>query len=307
MNYLNSFKIFRHINSNTLSLTHLKNRISLMRYYLLKNTQVSAFPTVVQIELTNRCNLNCMMCPRQKMTRQVGDMSWELFKQIIDQLKGKTEIAILHLLGESLLNPHLFKMIDYCQKMGIRTILSTNSTLLKGKKVEALLNSKLDILLLSLDGFSQKTYQRIRQGANFNQVLENILNFLSKKINTYPYTIVQMIKMKETQDEIKDFLTFWKNYKIKPLIKPFTHWQGDINSIKELAVKPSEIVRNQGICDRLWMWLTVFHDGTVIPCCRDYDGKYPFWEISKTKPYKKFGWEKRWLNFVKDIFKGGIK
>lgn len=252
-----------------------------MRHYLRKNPQISAFPTVLQIELTNRCNLNCIMCPRQRMTRQQGDMPLELFKRIIDQLKGKTEIAILHLLGESLLNPYLFEMIDYCHKMGIRTVLSTNSTLLKSKRAEALLNSKLDILLLSLDGFSQKTYQKIRQGANFNQVLENILNFLQMKINTYPYTIVQMIKMKDTQDDIKNFLTFWKDYKIKPLIKPFTHWQGDIDSIKELSVKPQEGTRTYGICDRLWMWLTVSHDGTVISCCRDYNAKYPMGNLKK--------------------------
>ncbi|MEW6096603.1 MAG: radical SAM protein [bacterium] len=118
-----------------------------MTHYRHKKPQISAFPTVLQIELTNRCNLNCIMCPRQGMSRQVGDMSLELFKQIVEQLKGKTELAILHLLGESLLNPHLFEMIDYCKEGGIMTVLSTNSTLLRGEKVQKLLDFKLDILL----------------------------------------------------------------------------------------------------------------------------------------------------------------
>lgn len=255
MNYLTNFKILKYINSNTLSLPHLKNRISLMLHYLHKKPQISTlcFPSVLQIELTNRCNLDCIMCPRQRMTRQIGDMSLELFKRIVDQLKNKTEIAILHLLGESLLNPHLFEMIDYCKEAGIRTILSTNSTLLRRERIQKLLEAKLDILLLSFDGFSQKTYEKIRHGADFNKTIENVKNFLNLKKNAYPFTIVQMIEMKDTQGEINDFLNFWKGYRVKPLVKPFTHWQGDVESIKELAVKPHGVVGSDKICDRLWM------------------------------------------------------
>ena len=306
MNYLTCLKILKHINSNTVSLPHLKNRAYLMTHYLLKKPKVLAYPTVLQIELTNRCNLNCIMCPRQGMTRAIGDMPLELFNKIVDQLKGKTEIAILHLLGESLLHPNLFEMIDYCRKIGIRTVLSTNATLLNEQRAQKLLNSKLDILLLSFDGFSQKTYEKIRQGADFNKVVENIKSFLLMKNAPYPFIIVQMIEMKDTQDQIKDFLDFWRDYKVRALVKPFTHWQGDVESIKKLVANPHEVIKSNAICDRLWMWLTVLADGTLIPCCRDYDGKYSMGNLKEQTIQEVWNGEKM-IEFRKKYLQGRDK
>ncbi|MEW6096602.1 MAG: SPASM domain-containing protein [bacterium] len=101
-----------------------------------------------------------------------------------------------------------------------------------------------------------------------------------------------MIEMKDTQGEIKDFLNYWKDYSVKPLVKPFTHWQGDVEAINELAVKPHGVVEGSKICDRLWMWLTVFQDGTVVPCCRDYDGKYPMGNLKDQTIHRSLEWRK---------------
>ena len=39
------------------------------------------------IEPTNRRNLKCPLCPRNRMKRKVGDMRFEDYKKIIDEMK----------------------------------------------------------------------------------------------------------------------------------------------------------------------------------------------------------------------------
>ena len=41
------------------------------------------FPKVIDIELTNHCDLNCRMCSRQLMTRKLGYMNINIFNKII--------------------------------------------------------------------------------------------------------------------------------------------------------------------------------------------------------------------------------
>ena len=279
--YLN---ILRYLNTHTVSPKHLRNRIRLMRGYQNRNTRIAAFPVVLQIEITNRCNLECIMCPRQGITRPVGDMDPALFYKIIDEAVGKVEIAILHLLGEPMLNPHLYEMIDYCCKAGIRTVLSTNATLLTEENAWRLRRSKLDVLILSLDGFYPEAYEIIRRNASYQKTREKIERFLKLPPLNHPHTVIQVIRMKETEGELRNFLNFWKNYPVQALIKPFTRWKGDIASINELDnhSNNSQIdgLRDK-VCDRAWQWLTVYQDGTVVPCCRDYDGAYPVGNLKK--------------------------
>lgn len=275
---LSYYKVLRYLNANTLSLSHLKNRVRLMRSYQQRSSHIAAFPVVLQIELSNRCNLQCIMCPRQGMTRSRGDMDPALFRKIIDEAAGKAEFAILHLLGDSLLNPHLYEMIDQCREAGIRTVLSTNGTLLNEKHARRLRASQLDILILSFDGFRRETYEKVRKNASYSRTLRNVERFLKLPPLRHPHTIVQMIAMKETREEAKEFLGFWKGYPAQALIKPFTQWQGDIASINALSDNsgggPLAALRDK-VCDRAWRWLTVYQDGTVVPCCRDYDGAHP--------------------------------
>jgi MoaA/NifB/PqqE/SkfB family radical SAM enzyme len=53
------------------------------------------------------------------MKREKGMMDFATFKKIIDESRGKLEFTYLHLFGESLLHPDLFKMIRYCNDAGI--------------------------------------------------------------------------------------------------------------------------------------------------------------------------------------------
>src|SRR3990167_10235450 len=96
------------------------------------------FPNSIDIELTNACNLNCIMCPRTtSMQRPIGMMDFDLFQKIVDEaVKYGTKAFSLHVFGESLLYPKIFEAISYIKNKdkNISITLSTNGTLLNHNK-----------------------------------------------------------------------------------------------------------------------------------------------------------------------------
>jgi len=113
----------------------------------------------------------------------------------------------LHLFGEPLLNPNIYKMIDMAEGVGIRTGISTNATRLDEQAASALLDSKLSLLLLCLDGTKPETYERIRVGAKFETVRDNIARFAEmKRARKTPLTAtLQMIHMTANEAERQSF------------------------------------------------------------------------------------------------------
>jgi len=70
-------------------------------------------PEINPLELTNYCNLRCVKCPYPQMTREKGYMDFDLFKTIINQLASWNRGIWVSGIGESLLHPRIFDMLDY--------------------------------------------------------------------------------------------------------------------------------------------------------------------------------------------------
>ena len=81
-----------------------------------------------------------------------------------------------------MMNIHTVKGLSsskYASKYNLRVIISTNAT--KLDKIDGLLNSGVEKVVLSLDGLSKKTYEKYRVGADFNKVIKNIKNLCKRK------------------------------------------------------------------------------------------------------------------------------
>src|SRR5215472_16820549 len=70
-------------------------------------------PVCLYIETTNRCNLLCTTCPRTfEAPEPPGDMSWEMFTNIVDQFPRIARV-VLHGVGEPMMVRDLPRMIRY--------------------------------------------------------------------------------------------------------------------------------------------------------------------------------------------------
>ena len=79
----------------TFSLKNIRNRASLVNDLRQKKTVIKGRPTILYIESTNKCNLDCVMCPRRMMNRDEVDMPLSLFQKILDQLFLKLMFVLL--------------------------------------------------------------------------------------------------------------------------------------------------------------------------------------------------------------------
>ena len=144
----------------------LINKFLLYLSYTLKLEKNLGKPIIRQIEPTNACMMDCVMCPRKNMTRKIKYMSLELFKKIIDQLKWNDNIWLLGF-GDPIMHPKIDEMIKYLVSKGIKTKMSVNPKLLSEEMCRRLISSGLHTLLISVDGIDDKSYKYFR-GKNAN-------------------------------------------------------------------------------------------------------------------------------------------
>lgn len=259
-------------------------------FYHHKKIKLRNRPRIWDIELTNFCDLNCIMCARKFMKREIGFMDFSLFKRIIDQCKDYTDSIWLHLFGESLYHPQLYQFINYCSENGIKAKISTNATILDTEKALMLLKSRLDAIILCLDGVTEETYLKTRIGGDFIKVRENIINFLElkKELNRInPHAIVQIIRMDNTKDELDVFKKQWEGLADEVWIKDFCAWARQEEEIVAMAEKQRQAdllcEKKRHPCIYLWRDAVILWNGDVVPCCMDFDGKLVFGNLRRER------------------------
>lgn len=135
-------------------------------------------PKVLYIETTNRCNLRCKGCILYRGNWESDrDMSLQDLVMITDQLP-ELEHATLHGIGEPLLNKALCRMIAHLKKRNVFVLFNSNGILLDEKRQNAVIDTGLDELRISLDAASPEGYQIIRNSSQFNRIVQNLRAFL---------------------------------------------------------------------------------------------------------------------------------
>lgn len=242
-----------------------------------------SFPRIVHPENINICNSKCVMCPYPLMTRKKGLMSNKLYKKIVDECVQHNEFRELwlYMFGEPLLDKDIFKKIMYAKRKGVPIVfLSTNASVLDENKAKKMIESGLDSIVVSLDGTKKTTYERLRQGLNFDEVTTNIKTLISlkKKMgkNT-PKVTLQIIKMNDTKAEIKSFIKKWENLADTISVVPCHDYAGQRKGKANWVASTEKRLP----CDYLWDKCTILHDGRVVFCCMDYDGRIIVGDINK--------------------------
>lgn len=177
----------------------------------LKSILPLDFPLCLNIEATNACNLRCIMCPREKSSRKVGYMEFELFKKIIEECKGRRVRKIaFHKDGEPLLHPMLPEFVQYAKDANTAELLglTTNGTLLNQERAGKLIEAGLDEVCISIDAVNPDTYKKIKGRPMYEIVERNCAN-LMRMDNRFPHISVKFIRMHENQSEEQQFYEKW--------------------------------------------------------------------------------------------------
>lgn len=253
---------------------------------------------VFNIELTNDCPMHCVMCPRtNNMTRAVGFMEFDVFTKVIDELVAanpeyaRTNEVWLHHFGESLVHPEFARFTRYAVGRGVKACLSVNPFMLKGKTALKLIEAEPAVLIVSLDGHDDESFERIRGVKNaYEKSKRNLLGFLELKRKHGCGTMISlhMIDFPLNRESMERQKGFWESIEgIDEFVrKGFTTWDGsaqDVNALvgKKVTDDPAPRKKKNVSCTFPWNSLTVAWDGAVLPCCHDYDKKLVLGDVGE--------------------------
>lgn len=254
-------------------------------------------PTHLQLEPSTYCNLKCVICPvTEGLNRPTGHMDFNLYKKVIDETGDYVFLILLWDWGEPFLNPAVYEMISYARKKGIKVISSTNGHPFTNiENVDKVIHSGLDTLIVAMDGISQETYERYRQGGNLESVLQGIRNIVARKhdlnSNT-PLINLRFLVMKHNEHEIPKLKDLAGDLGVDVLtlktLNPY-HEKESVTDGRENELLPDNYkyrrfkyvrdgktrirVKNNP-CKSLWNTPYIHWDGTVCPCTYDYNEKY---------------------------------
>lgn len=252
-------------------------------YDVEKTFRMSDFPLNIAIEVTNRCNLNCLMCTNDKLTRKRGFMDMALYKKIIDETARKNPYARIWLdfYGEPLLLRYkLFYMIQYAKRSGLENVcLNTNATLMNPEISDMLLDSGIDFISFDIYGFSKEVLEKISVGADRDTVYQNVEYFLKRKQQLGRKEMVAEVKvleLGENKDEIDKIIYYWREKGAWTTLRRAITWGGAANCgiIHQLPEHRIACGYAVGLCAITW-------EGNVATCALDADASTVYGNIGK--------------------------
>lgn len=179
------------------------------REYAARATVLRSRPVSISIETSALCNLKCVMCPR---TGPTWDRDGFIGEDILAKIEGFLPFALhlqLHGVGEPLLSPAFWRMLDLIRNHGIAfSEVNSNGLLLDDNRIERLVDSDLSLINISLDAATPETYRRIR-GGDFAKVLDNIRRLRSRRDGhgrRLPKIVINMTLMVENIKELPAFV-----------------------------------------------------------------------------------------------------
>ena len=250
-------------------------------------------PTFIAIEPANYCMLHCPQCPvgmRATQPEEHALIPEAIWMRVLNEAAPFAHTVIFHFQGEPLLHPDLPKMIRYAHQLKFFTMLSTNAQLLTPAVAEALVDSGLDRIIVSIDGLTEPTYSHYRVGGSLAHALAGMRALADcKQQKGYgPEIEMQCLYLKSNQHEwplfrekyrqlgadkismkTAQFYDFEQGNPDMPDDSRYSRYKRNTDGSYRLKKK----LHNR--CYRLWSGCVITTDGTVLPCCFDKDHRFP--------------------------------
>jgi radical SAM protein with 4Fe4S-binding SPASM domain len=175
-----------------------------------------AMPTSMVMNMDTQCNLRCIMCIRQRApegTLNSLSYDFEIFRRVAEEVFPYLRWVRLTTAGEPLMAQSFSEQLKIAKKYSVKVDLVTNATLLDDDLINEIL-AVINCLNVSIDGVTKETYESIRIGAKFEQVIENIKKFNSfrRKIpqDKRPRLRLLYVLMRRNIEELPQFMKLAK-------------------------------------------------------------------------------------------------
>ena len=271
------------------------------------------FPLFLQLDMDQRCNFRCPHCiiGNKEMINKYysgNSLTWEKYVKIVKE-GAEHNCPSISVQGnnEPLLIKDIEKYISFARKHGfIDIMINTNASLLTENMAKSLLDSGLTRLRFSLDAATEATFNKIRIGGNYKEVVRNILNFLKLKDKLgykLPITGVSFCKQAANEHEVEIFKEMWIDkvdmVTIQKYIPPVLEPGYD-------KYYPSDQIGEQHFegfrCPQPFQRV-VTRNLDITPCCSTFSSSLKVGDLNNDTIYK--AWHSNEINELRDLHKNG--
>lgn len=232
------------------------------------------YPLNLDIEITNKCNLNCWFCCREYMKDNLGMMNMQTYMNIMEEIGGhrgsksvvpaKVGSIRLNWRGEPTLHPDLVDMVGIAKASNIPEVgINTNGTKLTPVLSKKLIEARIDRIIISVESFTPELYEEQR-GTPLEPVLENIKSLVKLRDmlsgNGRPYIRVQKVDVPELREENDDYVDYFLKMGVDAVA---------INTYKE---KDTTKVQWDNLpCAQPFQRMGITWDGNYYACCQGHN------------------------------------
>jgi radical SAM protein with 4Fe4S-binding SPASM domain len=250
----------------------------------------------LNIEISSKCNYHCLGCPNPALSRGNGNMPARTVNNIFRELGNDIEKVYLWNYGEPLLHPQITSVLEQIRDYSCYKAMSTNGALLENFENLHFLTS-LDELIVTISGLDEETYHMYQRGGNFQKVLRGIrktanvlgksktkfiMQFLLTKWNLHQCKEVPIFSEKAGFHDfyLKSFNVMDMNQSTFEMFVP-----ADTNFSRYKTHNPVTRPRQSTIPHPCTEWMVINWDGSVNPCCWDYEGKFVLGNVHQSSIY----------------------
>lgn len=168
---------------------------------------LESYPRRLVLELTNACNLNCIMCGRNAADFKPTVFNMDVFRSLEPLMDTIEEVTLMGW-GEPTIHPNFVEMLEIINRHSARKYFCTNGMNLKKIK-NAIFDYNVDVFAVSLDGATDETNSRIRRGSKIEQITEDLKDIVRIKKERglkYPWINFVFCAMQSNIRELPDLV-----------------------------------------------------------------------------------------------------
>jgi radical SAM protein with 4Fe4S-binding SPASM domain len=300
----------------------IKKRLNLLKCganLVFRKPYPWSWPIHMHIELTNYCNLNCKVCPTGlgTLSRKPASLDPALFERVMQEAGPYLLTMSLWGWGESLLHPRLADILRLAQNRGITTFLSTNGQNLDDPAVlKALIDYPPTYLILAIDGLTDETNSVYRVGAKIAPALAGVKQLAQMKRERgqqYPILHHRYIVMKHNEYELPQLKQFAQDNHFEICTIRTLSIIDSQNETDYAELLPSDncfkayeyknnvrIRRGDFICEKAFMFPSLFADGTLVDCDQDFNASQAYGNLL-TSSFADIWWSEKAAGIRKTI------
>ena len=269
-------------------------------------------PLLIDIELTNHCNMSCLFCGNRSQTREKGFMSEKTFSSLLEQIDSKIPLRFVRW-GENMLHKKMLDFFKTAKRKGHLLHLTTNGTLLNENVMQQFINIPLDSIKFSFQGANEVGYERMRNSKLFHKVTGNLKSFHNMRGDkNVPYIHASSTMTDESEQEIEEFKKSISQFCDSMDIGKTSLSRYDIfnmNLSEEEFIRFTDLRCKETViklhmeCPEVFDKLSINWDGTVSACCGDYNNVFVVGDIRKQRLQDI--WQGEQMNEIRQILLRG--